>query len=76
MAPKSSGYVYGRNEVVRLLVIPEGAVTWGTWGYALRGLRMFEEDWEFVGFEFEVWDQEGGEEEERVLKGVGWLWET
>ena len=69
MMPLVSGYVYG-TDGVRLLVQPEGGITWGMWGHVIRGLRHFGEIWEFVMLEFEIWNPEL---EEQII-GVGRLW--
>lgn len=75
MVPMYPGYVFGGTGFVLLLVRPEVGITWGMWGDTLRGLRLFGEIWEFVGLEFEVLDQAGGEKGTGgVQVGVGRLW--
>ncbi len=58
MVAKMRGYSYGA-EGVRLHVKPQPTMTWGMWGNALMGLRMFGEAWEFVVLEFDVYVQYG-----------------
>lgn len=72
MVPRYPGYMYG-SDGVRLLCKTQRKMTWGMWGIVLKGLRMFEETWEFVGFEFDVWD---GEVESEDTVGSGHLWEV
>ena len=67
MTPRPGGYVYGSGNVrLRLMTKPD--MTWGMWGETLRGLRMFEETWEFVELRFDIID--GG-----VTMASGEIWE-
>lgn len=67
MVPRPGGYVYG-TERVRLMVLPQPEMTWGMWADVLGGLRRFVEQWEFVAFEYGVWDMAEG------FRGNGNLW--
>lgn len=42
------------------MVRPQPAMTWRMWAEVLGGLRLFVEEWEFVAFEYGIWDGEGG----------------
>lgn len=53
------------------MVRPQPAMTWGMWAEVLWALRRFVEDWEFVAFEYGVWDTEGGSE---MFRANGNLW--
>ncbi len=72
MPPRSRGYEYGAGRV-RLGLSPQPLMTWGVWGDALMGLRLFGERWEFVTLQFEVWDGGVGRGTQRMMVGTGEL---
>lgn len=75
MTRQFPGYVYQADHVrlqVQSLLEPTPAMTWGMWGDALQGLRLFGERWEFVVVKFDIWEDFDKEGEKPV--GIGHLW--
>lgn len=71
MQRRPTGYHYGAG-TVRLALGLQAGMTWGIWGDALTGLRLFGEAWEFVALEFEILDRD----EEETCLGNGRFWEV
>ena len=76
MTRQFPGYVYQADHVrlqVQSLLEPTPAMTWGMWGDALRGLRLFGQRWEFVVLRFDIWEDFDKEGEKPVGSGHLWL---